>query len=91
MTFSIFLKKDADAALRSLGPDDFTFCSTKISALGTNPYPGTGGDKEKLDGRKNLYRLHISRTYTALYRIDREKKRVCVVFFGRIGAAHKIY
>lgn len=91
MTFSVLIHEDASKALHKLSIDDFGTCSSKILALGINPYPGVGGDKEKLDGKKNLYRIHISRTYTALYQINKKDKTVFVTFFGTIKEAHKQY
>lgn len=40
-------------------------CKEKLGYLADHPYPGAGrGDKEKLpiDGHRDRYRLHISRT-----------------------------
>ena len=53
MSFSVFLLNEADDALHQLSLDDYNFCTSKIAALGINPYPGVGGDKEKLKGRKD--------------------------------------
>ena len=91
MTFTVHLREEADNALQSLSKSDYDLCFAKLNALAENPYPGVGGDKEKLEGRKNLYRIHLSRTFTAIYQIDKKKKRVCIKFFGRIGKAHKEY
>lgn len=91
MTFSVFLLDEADAFLHELSEDEFNHCLAGLNTLSLNPYPGIGGDKEKIKGRENKYRIHIGRSYTAIYRIDREKKRVCVSFFGTIGDAHKRY
>ncbi len=89
--FSVFLKVEARDALTNLGEKDFNLCNSAICALAVNPYPGTGGDKEKLEGYPNRYRLHISRSYTAIYKIDKTTKRVCVSFFGTINKGHKEY
>ncbi|HJJ53429.1 MAG TPA: hypothetical protein O0X66_02885 [Methanocorpusculum sp.] len=62
-----------------------------MSLLGTNPYPRFGGDKEKLKGYKNRYRLHIGRTYIAIYEIYSENQTVIVALFGMIGNMHKRY
>ncbi len=91
MTFSVFIFDKANVNLQRLSPSDYSACISSIRSLQDNPYPGKGGDKEKLSGRDNRYRLHIGRSYTAVYKIDKEKKRVCVIAFGSIGAIHKIY
>jgi mRNA-degrading endonuclease RelE of RelBE toxin-antitoxin system len=58
-----------------------------------HPRPGAGsGDREKLtvDGRE-MYRLHIGRTYTALYTIDDNAGEVRVREILPIDDAHKRY
>lgn len=91
MSFRVYLLKDADKALNSLYDDDYNQCNAALNLLSLNPYPGYGGDKEKLKGYDNRYRIHIARTYSAIYKIDKKKKYVCVVFFGTIDEAHKNY
>ncbi|MDV0441212.1 hypothetical protein [Methanorbis furvi] len=90
MTFTICVSNIVQGELEKLSQTDYDFCIKKIRrALEEKPYPGHGGDKEKL--AENKYRLHISRTYTALYRINEEKKIVRVYLFGTIGKMHKRY
>ena len=91
MVFALFVLDKANELLQALPPADYTICYAALKDLAKNPYPGVDGDKEKLSGRENKYRLHIGRTYTAIYKIDKEKKRVCVFAFGRIGAMHNKY
>lgn len=58
-----------------------------------HPRPGAGsGDREKLpvDGRE-MYRLHIGRTYTALYTIEEDTNEVRVREILPIDDAHKRY
>jgi len=69
-------------------------CKEKLSYLAENPYPGRGsGDKEKLpiDGRRDRYRMHISRTYTAIYTVLEDEKEARVLEIVPIGEAHKRY
>jgi mRNA-degrading endonuclease RelE of RelBE toxin-antitoxin system len=63
----------------------------RLSLLKTDPYPGKGGDKEKLTcrGKKPVYRLHISHSYTALYRIEQDI--VFIFYLDTIERAHKKY
>lgn len=90
MTFLVCVSELVQEALEKLSPADYDICTKKIRwALEENPYPGHSGDKEKLS--ENKYRLHISRTYTVLYRINEEKKIVRVYLFGTIGKMHKHY
>jgi len=65
-----------------------------LGYLTDNPYPGRGrGDKEKLpiDGRRDRYRMHISRTYTAIYTVLEEENEVRVLEIVPIDEAHKRY
>lgn len=69
-------------------------CKEKLGYLGENPYPGRGrGDKEKLpiDGDRDRFRMHISRTYTALYTVLEDEKQVRVLEILPIDDAHKRY
>ncbi len=91
MTFTVILSPRAKKVLFSLDREDYLRCSAALNLLGTNPYPGFGGDKEKLKGYKNRYRLHIGRTYTAIYEIYAEDQMVIVALFGTIGDMHKRY
>lgn len=69
-------------------------CREKLGYLAESPYPGRGrGDTEKLpiDGRRDRYRLHISRTYTAIYTVLEDEKAVRVLEIVPIDEAHKRY
>lgn len=58
-----------------------------------SPYPGEGqGDKERITWRGDeVYRLHIGRTWTAFYDIDKEQSVVRVLRVMSIDDAHKEY
>lgn len=76
--------------------DDKTsrICKDHLGNLADNPYPGRGqGDKEKLpiDGHRDRYRMHISRTYTAFYTILEDEREVLVLEIVPIDEAHKRY
>ena len=65
-----------------------------LGYLAENPYPGRGrGDKEKLpiDGRRDRYRLHISRSYTAIYTVLEDRNEVRVLEIVPMDEAHKRY
>ncbi|MEF8775376.1 MAG: type II toxin-antitoxin system RelE/ParE family toxin [Haloarculaceae archaeon] len=69
-------------------------CREQLGYLAEGPYPGRGrGDKEKLpiDGHRDRYRLHISRTYTAFYTVLEDEKEVRVLEIVPIDEAHKRY
>lgn len=66
-----------------------------LRSLRDEPYPRPGagrGDREQLpvDGEE-LYRMHISRTYTALYTVDEEAWEVRVREILPVDDAHKRY
>ncbi len=60
--------------------------------LHEDPYPGHGGDKERLElgVGYELYRIHIGRSYTAFYRIL-EEQVVRILDIMTIEQAHKRY
>jgi mRNA-degrading endonuclease RelE of RelBE toxin-antitoxin system len=64
----------------------------KGKTLADDPFPGQG-DKEIIQrkGHEGIYRLHISRFYTAFYRINRDEKVVKILDITTIKQAHKIY
>ena len=69
-------------------------CRDNLGYLAETPYPGRGrGDKEKLpiDGRRDRYRMHISRTYTAIYTVLEDQKEARVLEIVPIDEAHKRY
>ena len=64
----------------------------KCKALADDPFP-VQGDKEMIrrKGHKDIYRLHISRSYTAFYMICKDEKMVKILDITTIEQAHKIY
>lgn len=64
----------------------------KCKALAEDPFPDQG-DKELIHrkGHKDIYRLHISRSYTVFYGINKEEKMVKILEITTIEQAHKIY
>ena len=66
---------------------------SSIKSLADNPFPGTGGDREKITTRRGrvIYRLHISRSFTAFYSIDPDNQVVKVHEVCTIEQAHKKY
>ena len=91
VAFEVVIDEEADEFLQNLPKKHRDNVKTKLRVLETDPFPGKGGDKELLNSPKHkvLYRLHISRTYTAFYRI--EGKTVMILWLGTIEQAHKIY
>jgi len=87
---TVLLSDSVVEVLHIIDKKSVRICKRNLKKL-QHPYPGRGpGDKEKIvvDGEE-VYRLHIGRTYTAFYVID--KKTVRVVELLPIDAAHKKY
>jgi len=92
--YAVLLGDDAREFLDVADDKTTRICTEKLRYLAENPYPGRGrGDKEKLpiDGRRERYRMHISRTYTAMYTVLEDDKEVRVLEIVPIDEAHKRY
>ncbi|MEF8821573.1 MAG: type II toxin-antitoxin system RelE/ParE family toxin [Halovenus sp.] len=92
--YEVLLGDDAHTFLETADEKTTRVCKEKLGYLATDPYPGRGrGDTEKLpiDGRRDRYRIHISRTYTAFYTILEDEKEVRVLEILPIDQAHDRY
>lgn len=93
MSFEVVIGKKAQAFIDYLQEKDQWIVINTLDRLEESPYPGKGGDKEKLvlPGGIIAYRIHIGRSYTAFYTIDKEAKLVQIHFEMTIEQAHKKY
>ena len=94
VNFWVLIDEDAQEFLESLPKKSLkNIVKTKLRILDNDPFPGRGGDKELLNSpnHKEVYRLHISRSYIALYRISSKEKTVKILWLGTIGQAHNKY
>ncbi len=92
--YEVLLGDDAREFLDVADEKTTRICTENLGYLAENPYPGRGqGDKEKLpiDGRHDRYRMHISRTYTAIYTVIEDENEVRVLEIVPIDEAHKRY
>ena len=92
--YAVLLGDDAREFLDVANEKTERFCKENLGYLAENPYPGRGrGDKEKLpiDGHRDRYRMHISRTYTAIYTVPEDEEEVRVLEIVPIDEAHKRY
>jgi mRNA interferase RelE/StbE len=91
VTFQILIEDGALEFLGNLPEKSQRIVRNKIFGLSLDPYPGKAGDKERFvcPGREPVYRLHISHSYTAFYRIKDE--RIYVFDLMTIEQAHKKY
>ena len=77
----------------SLDPKSQRIVRDSLNILKENPYPGSAGDKEELRTGKNriIYRMHIARSFTAIYTIDSRDTAVHVIHIMTIERAHRRY
>ncbi len=79
--------------LHSLSDKSQRIVKEHMVRLKENPYPGEGGDKERLiiDGYA-VYRMHVGRSYTVFYKIfEKPEQKVHVYAIMTIEEAHKYY
>jgi mRNA-degrading endonuclease RelE of RelBE toxin-antitoxin system len=93
LTFSLILWHELSEEINRLPKKTRRIIRTALERLEEDPFPGGQGDKEKLvlKGGVIIYRLHVSRTYTVFYEIDKRKKLVIVQEILPIEQAHKKY
>ncbi|VVB62734.1 ParE toxin of type II toxin-antitoxin system, parDE [uncultured archaeon] len=92
VNFEVLIDEDAQKFLDNLPEKNQENVRSKLMLLEEDPFPGPGGNKELLNPKqKKLYRLHISRNYTAFYHIFSEEKTVRILWLGHIGQAHNLY
>ena len=91
MTFDVGIDADAVAFINARDRKTRRIIRTRLESLAEDPFPGKGGDKELLNTRPGvkIYRLHIGRSFTAIYVI--EGNSVLVTEVLSIGQAHKKY
>ena len=92
--YDVLLGDDAREFLSVADEKTERVCKEKLGYLTESPYLGRGrGDKEKLpiDGRRDRHRMHISRTYTAIYTVLEDENEVRVLEIVPIDEAHKRY
>lgn len=79
--------------LQALDDKSRRICAGNLKKLAQGPYPGRGaGDKERLVVRgEEVFRMHISRSYTAFYVVIERDKIVRVFEMLPIDQAHKKY
>jgi mRNA-degrading endonuclease RelE of RelBE toxin-antitoxin system len=93
LTFSLVIWHELADEINRLPDKTRRIIKGALKRLEEDPYPGKDGDKEKLVLRGGIivYRLHISRSYTVFYEIEKEEKRVIVQEILPIEQAHKKY
>ena len=92
VAFQIVISKNALDFINSLPQKSQRIVIEKCKALADDPFPGQG-DREMIQRRdhKEIYRLHIPRSYTAFYKIYKDEKIVKILDVMTIERAHKVY
>jgi len=89
--YRVLINKDAQKYVDSLTEKSKRIVKKKLETLKDNPHPGRA-DKKKLQlPDYDLFRMHVSRSYTIFYRIYEEEKTVKVLDIMTIEEAHKRY
>ena len=89
--YRVLINRDAQKYIDSLTEKSKRIIKKKLETLKDNPHPGRA-DKKKLQlPDYDLFRMHISRSYTIFYRIYEEEKTVKVLDIMTIEEAHKRY
>ncbi|MDD5024765.1 MAG: hypothetical protein WC406_07160 [Methanoregula sp.] len=93
MKFTVKLRDTVSQDINNLPEKSRRIIRIALQGLEVDPFPGTRGDKEKITmrGGSIIYRIHISRTYTAFYSVNDVTKIVKVHDMFTIGQAHKKY
>lgn len=93
MTFTVKVRNTAAAFIESVPIKSRRMITTALAGLEENPFPGSGGNKERivLRQRRELYRIHIARMFTAFYSVDIRNRVVRVHEVLTIEQAHKKY
>ena len=74
MTFVVLFRQSAAEFLNALPEKSQRIAREHLAILKTDPCPGKEGDKERLNTeRMEVFRLHIGRSFTALYLIHSDK------------------
>ena len=89
--FTIVIEKKAEKFLKALPKKTRRIVIDKILELQEDPFPG--GNKEKLDYNHlpEVYRLHISRSFTVFYIIETDTHLIKIERIRTIERAHKDY
>jgi len=91
--YKILIKRRAKRFFDYLPAESRKIVEEHIRALTESPYPGKGsGDKKRLRLKsREVYRMHVGRSYTIFYEIIEEDNTVEVLNILTIEEAHNLY
>jgi mRNA-degrading endonuclease RelE of RelBE toxin-antitoxin system len=95
MTYEVRIDVEAADFLNSQDEKTQSIIKKNLGKLKDEPYPSPeaqSGDREKVTvNGEEVYRMHISRSYTAFYVVHEEEEQVVVTDIVDIDTAHKMY
>jgi mRNA-degrading endonuclease RelE of RelBE toxin-antitoxin system len=95
MTYEIRIDVDVADFLNSQDEKTQSIIKDNLGKLKDEPYPSPeaqSGDREKVTvNGEEVYRMHISRSYTAFYIVDEKEEKVIITDIVDIDTAHKMY
>lgn len=95
MTYEVRIDQEALEFLHSLDQKSRRIIKENLRKLEEEPYPSpnaSSGDREKVTVKgEEMYRMHISRSYTAFYNIKEDQNQVIITELVDIDKAHKMY
>jgi len=94
VNYEIVVQRKSADFLNGLDDKSRRIVRSRLATLKDDPFPGKGGDKELIKSPKGrpddkVYRLHVSRSFTAFYQI--KEKTVYITEVLTIEQAHKKY
>ncbi len=92
VAYQLVIRKKALEFVNALPSKSQRAVIEKCKTLADNPFSGQG-DKEIIHrkGHDDIYRLHILKSYTALYKIYKNENMAKILDITTIEQAHKIY
>jgi mRNA interferase RelE/StbE len=92
VAYQLVIRKRALEFVNALPSKSQRVVIEKFKTLADDPFLGQG-DREMIHrkGHDDIYRLHISRSYTAFCKIYKNKNMVKILDITTIEHAHKIY
>jgi mRNA interferase RelE/StbE len=89
--YRVLISRDALNYLATLTEKSKRLINRRLEVLKEDPYPGRA-DKKKLHlSGYDLFRMHVSRSYTIFYRIEEQEKAVKILDIMTLEEAHKRY
>ncbi len=89
--YCVLINRDALNYLASLTEKSKKLIRRRLDVLKEDPYPGRAEKKKLHLPGYDLFRMHVSRSYTIFYRIEEREKTVKILDIMTIEEAHKKY